>query len=220
MKALVFDAYGTLFDVFSVRAMCDRLFPGFGDVLAQRWRAKQIQYTLLRSLMGRYRDFWGLTEDALVHSAKALQLDLTAPSRAQLMESYLHLDSFPDVKPGLEQLAGLGLRLAILSNGTGRMLSAVVERAGIRDLLDAIISVDYVNIFKPSPHVYRLTTIYLNVDGSETGFVSSNNWDIHGAGSAGLRTFWIQRSGDEAPEELGYPATHVVGAITELAGRL
>jgi len=220
MKALVFDAYGTLFDVFSVTALCDRLFPGFGNELAQRWRAKQVQYTLLRSLMGRYRDFWGLTEDALVHSAKSLQLDLTASSRAELMESYLHLVAFPDVKLGLEQLRALGLRLAILSNGTNRMLSAVVERAGIRDLLDAIISVDYVKIFKPSPHVYRLTMVHLNADGSETGFVSANNWDIHGARSAGLKTFWIQRSAGEAPEELGYPATYVVSAITELVGWL
>jgi 2-haloacid dehalogenase len=216
MKALVFDAYGTLFDVFSVMSICERLFPGYGNQLAQMWREKQLQYTLLRSLMGRYRDFWGLTEDALVYSAKSLKLDLTGARRAELMDSYLRLAAFPDVKPGLEQLKQRGVRLAILSNGGPNMLAAAAQSAGISELLHAIISVDIVKTFKPSPIVYDLVSSRLKVDKVETGFVSSNSWDVHGAGSAGLTAIWIQRSPSEPPEELGYPAARVVSAITDL----
>src|SRR5438876_10588263 len=124
VKALAFDAYGTLFDVFSVTALCEQLYPGKGNQLAQTWRAKQLQYSLLRSLMGRHRDFWGLTEDGLVFATKSLNLDLTPDKRKRLMDSYLSLASFPDVKPGLEALKRLGLPVAILSNGEPRMLEA------------------------------------------------------------------------------------------------
>src|SRR5437899_6141875 len=124
MKALVFDAYGTLFDVFSVTSLCEDLFPGHGKQLAQIWRTKQLEYSWLRSLMGRYRDFWALTEDALVYSANSLKLDLTVTKRAQLLDSYLHLSAFPDVKPGLEDLKQMGKRLAILSNGEPKMLAS------------------------------------------------------------------------------------------------
>jgi 2-haloacid dehalogenase len=116
VKALAFDAYGTLFDVFSVTALCEQLYPGKGNQLAQIWRAKQLQYSLMRSLMGRHRDFWGLTEDGLVWASKNLQLDLTADKKKQLMEAYLSLAAFPDVKPGLEALKKQGVKLAILSN--------------------------------------------------------------------------------------------------------
>ena len=215
MKALVFDAYGTLFDVFSVGSLCEHLFPGHGKQLTQIWRRKQLEYTWLRSLMDRYRGFWVLTEDALVYSANSLKLDLTGAKRAQLMNSYLHLAAFPDVKPGLEKLTQIGLRLAILSNGEPGMLAAAVESAGIGNLIDAIFSVDSVKIFKPSPRL-RSTTSDLNIDKAEIGFVSSNNWDVNGAGSAGLTTFWIRRSADEISEELGYPPAHFVRAITDL----
>ena len=117
IEAFAFDAYGTLFDVFSVTALCEELFPGRGGALAQRWRDKQLQYSLLRSLMGRHRDFWLVTEDALVYAARSLGLTLTAARRARLMDAYLALAAFPDVKPGLEALKDRGLKLAILSNG-------------------------------------------------------------------------------------------------------
>ena len=216
MKALVFDAYGTLFDVFSVISLCEELFPGHGKQLAAMWRTKQLEYSWLRSLMGRYRDFWALTEDALVYSAKRLKLDLTVTKRGQLMASYLDLAAFPDVKPGLEELKRIGMRLAILSNGEPKMLKAAVQSAGIHELIDAIFSVDIVQIFKPSPRVYLQLQDALKIDKAEIGFVSSNNWDVHGAGSAGLTTFWIQRSSLDIPEELGYPPTHLVTAITDL----
>src|SRR5205809_3713778 len=142
VKALAFDAYGTMFDVFSVTALCEQLYPGKGNQLAQIWRAKQLQYSLMRSLMGRHRDFWGLTEDGLVWATKSLQLDLTADKKKQLMEAYLSLTAFPDVKPGLEALKQQGVKLAILSNGEPKMLEAAAKSAGIRDVLDDIVSVE------------------------------------------------------------------------------
>ena len=220
IEAFAFDAYGTLFDVFSVTAMCEELFPGNGDPLAQRWRAKQLQYSLLRSLMGRHRDFFLVTEDALVHAARSLDLDLTDARRARLMDAYLSLEAFPDVRPGLQALRDRGVRLAILSNGEPRMLEAAARSAGIDTLLDTIISVEEVKIFKVSPRVYNLGLERLGVGRSALGFVSSNSWDIAGAASAGLTTFWIQRSAGEPPEELGFAANRVVSAITDLPGLL
>ncbi|MCY4659111.1 MAG: haloacid dehalogenase type II [Acidobacteria bacterium] len=217
IEAFAFDAYGTLFDVFSVTALCEELFPGNGDALSQRWRAKQLQYSFLRSLMGRHRDFWVVTGDALVYAARSLGLDLTAARRERLMDAYLSLAAFPDVRPGLEALRDRGVRLAILSNGEPRMLEAAARSAGIDTLLDTIISVEEVKIFKVSPRVYNLGVERLGVDRSALGFVSSNAWDVAGAASAGLVTFWIQRAAAEPPEELGFAAHRVVAAITDLA---
>ncbi len=217
IKAFAFDAYGTLFDVFSVTALCEQTFPGKGTALAQLWRVKQLQYSLLRSLMGRHKDFWLLTEDGLVYASKNLKLDLTPDRRKRLMDAYLSLTAFPDVKPGLEALKKQGLRLAILSNGEPRMLEAAAKSAGIAGLLDKIISVEEVKVFKASPRVYNLGPERMNVRNAELGFVSSNSWDINGAASAGLATFWIQRSAGEPPEELGFAADRVVSAITDLA---
>ena len=216
IRALVFDAYGTLFDVFSITALCEQLFPGHGTALAAMWRAKQLQYSVLRSMMNRYKDFWQVTQDGLAYSAKSLKLDLTAEKRTRLMDGYLTLAAFPDVKPGLQQLEAQGLRLAILSNGEPKMLQSAAKSAGIADLLDAIVSVDEIKVFKPSPRVYELASSRLKIAKGEMGFVSSNNWDVTGAGSAGLTAFWIQRSAAEPPEELDYPAARIVHAITDL----
>src|SRR5207247_6667649 len=185
IKALAFDAYGTLFDVFSVTSLCEQLFPGKGNQLAQIWRAKQLQYSLMRSLMGRHRDFWGLTEDGMVFAAKNLNLDLTADKKRQLMDVYLSLAAFPDVKPGLEALKKQGVKLAILSNGEPKMLEAAAKIAGIGDLLDDIISVEEVKIFKVSPRVYNLAPERMKVTNPELGFISAHSWDITAAASAG-----------------------------------
>jgi 2-haloacid dehalogenase len=217
VKALAFDAYGTLFDVFSVTSLCEQLFPGKGTQLAQIWRAKQLQYSLLRTTMGRHRDFWGLTEDGLVFAGKNLKVDLTADRKKQLMDAYLSLAAFPDVKPGLEALKKQGLKLAILSNGEPKMLEAAAKSAGIRPLLDDIVSVEEVKVFKASPRVYNLAPERLKVGNPELGFVTANNWDAVGAVSAGLRTFWIQRSTVEVPEELGFQPDAIIKAMTDLA---
>jgi 2-haloacid dehalogenase len=166
--------------------------------------------------MNRYSDFWGVTEDALVYSARRLNLEISVKERSQLMDCYLHLATFPDVKPGLEALKQSGMRLAILSNGEPKMLGAAVESAGLSNLIDAIFSVDSLKEFKPSPRVYDQLPSGLKLNKREIGFVSSNNWDVNGASSAGFTTFWIQRSGFETSEELGYAATHVVNSITDL----
>jgi 2-haloacid dehalogenase len=218
IKALAFDAYGTLFDVFSVTARCEQLFPGSGSALTQLWRAKQLQYSLLRSLMGRYEDFWQLTEDALLYASQSLKLELTATKQQQLMDAYLHLKVFPDVGPGLAALKTRGLRLAILSNGTPQMLDAAVKHAGIDTAFDAIVSADELKIFKPSPRVYRSAHPRLRVAAGALGFVSSNSWDINGAASAGLTTFWIQRSAAEPADRLGFPATYVITSLYDLSG--
>ncbi len=218
IKALAFDAYGTLFDVFSVTARCEQLFPGSGASLTQLWRAKQLQYSLLRSLMGRYEDFWQLTEDALLYASQSLKLELTATKQQELMDAYLNLAVFPDVGHGLVALKKRGLRLAILSNGAPKMLDAAVKNAGIDPAFDAIISADELNIFKPSPQVYRLAPTRLRVAAGALGFVSSNSWDISGAASAGLTTFWIQRSAGEPADRLGFSATHVITSLDDLSG--
>ncbi len=212
IEAFAFDAYGTLFDVFSVTALCEELFPGSGDALAQRWRATQLQHPLLRSLMGRHRDFWLVTEDGLVYAARSLNLDLTDARRARLMDAYLTLEAFPDERPRLEALRDRGLRLAILSNGEPRMLEPAARSAGI----DTIISVEDVKVFKLSPGLYNLGLERLGVGRPALGFVSSNSCDIAGTTSAGLTTFWFQRSAGEPPEKLGFAADRVVSAITDL----
>ena len=215
MKAVAFDAYGTLFDVFSITALGEELFPGKGDALAQFWRLKQLQYSTLRSLMGGHRNFWQLTEDGLVYAARSLGLDLTPDKRKRLLDAYLTLAAFPDVKPGLRALQER-LRLAILSNGEPRMLEAAARSAGIIDLLDAILSVEEVKIFKPSPRVYQMAPERLQVRPAELSFVSSNAWDVAGAALIGLETFWIQRRAAEPLEELGFPPDHIVHTITDL----
>jgi len=216
ITALAFDAYGTLFDVFSVSSLCEQMFPGNGMALAAMWRTKQLQYTLLRSLMDRYKDFRQITQDALLYAARALRLDMTADARVRLMDAYMTLAAFPDVKPGLEELKRMGLRLAVLSNGEPAMLQSAARSAGIAGLLDVMISVDEVKVFKPSPRVYDLASAHLGTPASSIGFVSSNSWDVSGAASAGLTTFWIQRAAAEPPEELGYPAAYVIHGLTDL----
>jgi len=217
-NVLAFDAYGTLFDVYSVTSLCESLFPGRGSSLAQLWRAKQLQYSLLRSLMGRYEDFWRVTEDALVYAAKNLALELSATSRSALMGEYLKLSLFPDVRPGLEALKAQGTRLVILSNGAPAMLNAAAKHAGIIALLETVLSADEVRVFKPDPRVYQLIGSRLHIPTQAIGFVSSNPWDVSGAASAGLTAMWIQRAPGDPPEELGYGAARIVRSIEDLAG--
>ena len=213
IKALVFDAYGTLFDVHSVIALCDEIFPGQGAQLSQTWRAKQLEYTWLKSLMGRYQDFEKVTEAALKFACKALKLDCPPQSRKRLMQAYLHLEPYPEVKEALDSLSHC--KLAILSNGSPRMLKALVRNNGLGKAFGAIISVDEVKIFKPSPKVYQLALKKLNVPKNNIGFVSSNFWDICGAASFGLRTFWINRAGNPA-DELGYSPEATFTKLTDL----
>ena len=213
IKALVFDAYGTLFDVHSVIALCDELFPGQGAQLSQTWRAKQLEYTWLKSLMGRYEDFGIVTEAALKFACKALKLDCPPESLKRLMQAYLQLEPYPEVKEALAALSHC--KLAILSNGSPRMLNALVKNNGLTKTFDKVISVDEVKIYKPSPKVYALAPKKLKVKKNEIGFVSSNFWDICGASSFGLRTFLINRAGNPQ-DELGFKPYAVVSKLTDL----
>ncbi len=218
IKALVFDAYGTLFDVHSVAVLAEQLYPGQGSDLSRIWRESQLQYTWLRSLMGRYEDFEKVTSDALAFACQKLKLDLTAAKRARLMDAYHALATFPEVKDALGALPAVPL--AILSNGSPSMLEAVVNNSGLGSTLVPIISVDEVKIYKPSPKAYQLAVEKLNMsDPGEIGFVSSNGWDVAGAASFGLTTYWINRTG--APmEELGLKPARGLHKLTDLADAL
>jgi len=213
LKALVFDAYGTLFDVHSVIATCNQKFPGQGPALSQAWRAKQLEYTWLRSLMGRYEDFWQVTESGLLQACKMLNLPCPPETRPPLMEAYLHLDPYSEVKPALAALSGY--KLAILSNGSPRMLAAAVESAGLKGVFSSVLSVDAAKIYKPSPRVYRLAPQKLGVAKSAIGFVSSNFWDVAGAKAFGFWTCWVNR-GKAPAEELGVLPDVSVNALTDL----
>ena len=219
IEAIVFDAYGTLFDVHSVVALCNRKFAGNGDKLSMLWRAKQLEYTWLRSLSGRYEDFWKVTESALIFACRSLGLACPADTRKELMESYLRLNLFSDVKPALSRLSHH--KLAILSNGSPAMLAAVVGNAGLTGTFAEVISVEEVGIYKPSPRVYSLASRHLDVPSSAIAFVSSNFWDVAGAKSFGFWTCWVNRN--RLPEdELGDTPDATVdaldGLVTTLSG--
>ncbi|MGH8692721.1 MAG: haloacid dehalogenase type II [Burkholderiales bacterium] len=217
LKALVFDAYGTLFDVHSVITECEALFPGKGTSLSQLWRGKQLEYTWLRSLMGRYADFSAITHAALTTACNMLRLELNEAEARRLMDAYLVLKAFPDVMDVLTRLHGR--KLAILSNGSPAMLNAVVRHTRLDQLLDAVLSVDALRIFKPHPSVYAYAAERLQVPAGAIGFVSSNFWDVAGAASFGFHTFWVNRAGT-APDALGFQPAAVLSQLTDLPALL
>ena len=217
IKALVFDAYGTLFDVHSVVSLCEEIFPGQGQALSQMWRTKQLEYSWLRSVMGHYEDFWQVTQSALDFSCKALALSAPPVVQTRLMEAYLHLQTFPEVSEALMALSAYPK--AILSNGTPNMLKAVVNNSGLGNAFNHIISVDAVKIYKPNPRVYGLAAQTLGVDRKAIGFVSSNCWDDIGAKAFGFRTFWVNRA-DSPVDELGFTPDVVVKTLRELLSAL
>ena len=194
IAACVFDAYGTLFDVHSAAARCRDELAEKCDAVSQLWRQKQLEYTWLRSLMGRHEDFWQVTSDALDFSLATHGID-NPNLRARLMQLYLDLDAYPDALPALERLRELGMKTAILSNGSPTMLTAAVKSGGLTGLFDAVLSVEAVKIFKPHHTVYQLAVDALHVPVPGIAFFSSNGWDIAGAAVFGLHTIWINRAG-------------------------
>ncbi len=211
---IVFDAYGTLLDVASVALACEARWPGHGSALTRLWRARQLEYSWLRSLMGRHADFWQVTGDALDVACAALGLDLAPADRAALLDGYLQLAPFPEVVVALNRLAGM--RKLALSNGAPAMLRAGLEHAGIAGHLEAILSVESVRIFKPAPQVYALATTYLGCAPADILFVSANGWDVAGAASFGLRTVWLNRA-DAPAERLGVAPEIVAPNLAALA---
>lgn len=214
LAALVFDAYGTLYDVTSVAARCEHHFPGKGAAVSDLWRQKQLEYSWLNSLMRRHPGFWTLTEEGLRYACGALGLVVSDSVIADLQSQYLKLAIYPEVAATLERLAHK-VPLAILSNGTQKMLDAVTEHNRLTRHFQHIISVDEAGTFKPSPSVYQVAVDRLDVDPGQIGFVSTNGWDAAGAKSFGFHVLWINRF--KRPREcLGYPPDREIHTLDEL----
>jgi 2-haloacid dehalogenase len=196
IKAVVFDAYGTLYDIQSVASVTEEMFPGYGEIITQIWRIKQLEYTWLRSLMRRYQDFSVITRESLAYTLRCLGLEHDSGAFERIMEKYLHLDLYPDALAALAAMRDR--KLAILSNGSTDMLNALVKNSGLDRVLDATISIDAKKIFKPAPDAYILIEEVLGVAPAEVLFVSSNPWDACGAKAFGLNVAWIERVTPEA----------------------
>jgi 2-haloacid dehalogenase len=197
IRACVFDAYGTLFDVSSVARGAEDELQELWQPLSDLWRSKQLQYTWLRGLAGHHADFWQVTGDALDYSMDSLGLENTA-LRARLMDLYLHISAYPDVRPALDHLNSIGMKLAILSNGTPHMLSAAVANARLAGYFDAVLSVEEAGVFKPHPSVYGLAPQRLALRSEQICFLSSNGWDAWSAKAFGFRVLWCNRFGQPA----------------------
>ena len=208
-RAVVFDAYGTLFDVHSVARRAEQMFPGQGAALSMLWRDKQIEYTRLTSMAGRYRPFWELTRAGLLYAALRLGLTLDGADEELLMNEYRQLSAFPENHAVLAELKRRGVPTAILSNGNPDMLAAAVASAGLMPLLDHVLSVDGVRRYKPDPMVYALGPQALGLPAAQILFVSSNGWDAIGAAWYGYTTLWVNRQGlpldslDTEPTRIG-----------------
>jgi 2-haloacid dehalogenase len=192
-RAVLFDAYGTLFDVYSVALLAEQLFPGFGERVSVLWRDKQIEYTRLTSMSGQYRPFWELTRAGLRFAALRLGLELSAVAEDRLMNQYRHLSSFPENREVLAELKARGIPAGILSNGDPDMLGVAVKSAGFSGLLAHVISVHPLRKFKTDPATYALGAQALNLPAKDILFVSSNGWDAIGATWYGYTTLWVNR---------------------------
>ncbi len=214
IKACVFDAYGTLFDFAAAARGCRDVLGDQIDKLTPLWRDKQLQYTWLRAAQGRHVDFWQVTGDALDFSLETLGIADPA-LRERLMTLYLTLDAFPEVPDVLRRLKSAGLRTAILSNGSPKMLDAVVKGAKLDGLLDAVLSVEKVGVYKPHPKVYQLAVDRLGLPASAIAFQSSNAWDAYAASAFGMRVVWCNRYG-QRPERLPGAPDAEVKTLAEL----
>ncbi len=240
IKALVFDAYGTLYNVHSVYAKTEELCPGKGDLITQIWRLKQLEYTWLQTSLQEYRDFTFLTHASLEFALRAAGIEPSESIVKPLFEKYLDLDPYPEAKDALGKLksCGGGYKLAILSNGSNTMLSGLVRNSGLHTYLDATISVDGARKFKPHPDCYALVEKVLGFKNDEVMFVSSNSFDVAGAKHFGFKVAWIQRGGSTGvptdpvlpaqmyrllranAETLGFVQDFKVSALTDLIGLL
>ena len=194
-EAVLFDAYGTLFDVYSVGLLAEQLFAGQGEALAKLWRDKQIDYTRLSSMSGRYQPFWDLTRAGLQFAALQLGLTLDRVAEDRLMDQYRHLTAFAENREVLQALRDRGVRAGTLSNGDPQMLAAAIHSAGLTDLIAPVLSADAVKRFKTDPAVYQLGPDALGLPVSKILFVSSNGWDAIGATWFGYTTLWVNRAG-------------------------
>lgn len=200
-KAIAFDAF-PVFDPRSVAARCEVLFPGRGSALVNMWRLRQFEYTWLRNVMNNYADFAHVTDDALIFATKTLKLQLTAEKREQLLNAYFELTTWPDAIPALTKFKDIGLRLALLSNFTPKMLNSCIKHSGLDGMFDLVLSTDLARCYKPDARAYRLGVDALKLPRHEILFVPFAGWDAAGAKLFGYPTFWVNRLG-LLPEELG-----------------
>ncbi len=204
LKACVFDAYGTLFDFGAAARSCRDVLGDNTDKLTALWRDKQLQYTWLRAAQGRHADFWQVTGDALDFALETLGI-AKSELRERLMHLYLTLETIPEVLGVLRQLKRAGLQTAILSNGSPKMLDAAVKGANLQELLDALLSVEEVGVYKPHPRVYQLAVDHLAVPAHSIAFQSSNAWDAYAASAFGMQVVWCNRYGQRAEHLPGAP---------------
>ena len=218
IRACVFDAYGTIFDFASAAARCTEIPAEQRAALTNLWRDKQLQYTWLRTLQGRYAYFWQVTGQALDFTLDSLGI-ATPTLRSRLMDLYLTLSSFPEVPDTLRRLKKAGFLTAILSNGSPAMLDNAVRNAGLRDLLDAVLSADAVKVFKTHPRVYEYSLQQLGVEAQQVSFQSSNAWDAFAASAFGMHVVWCNRYGQRRERLPGAPE-HEVRSLAELPALL
>ncbi|MFT7531189.1 MAG: 2-haloacid dehalogenase [Gammaproteobacteria bacterium] len=218
IKACVFDAYGTLFDVHSAVSRFRDLMGPDADKVSAMWRTKQLEYTWLRSLMGEYKDFYSVTGDALDYALSSHEID-NENLRRNLLDAYMTLDCYAEVPDALGRLKDDGMSLSILSNGSPIMLESAVKSAGLMDYFDCLLSVDEIGIFKPDMRVYQLACDRLNVTPAQVSFQSSNAWDACGAKCFGFQVAWINRF-NQQKERLGFSADHEQKDLTDLPDTL
>jgi 2-haloacid dehalogenase len=223
IRAVVFDAYGTLFDVHSVASLAEQLFSGRGDALSQLWRQKQLEYSWLRAMSGRYKPFWDVTRDALRHACARLGLPLDAALEARLMNQYASLSAYPENLAALRALKAAGLPLGILTNGNRDMIEVSLRSAGMVGLFDHVLSSQQVETFKTADPIYALAPEAFGCRARQILFVSSNCWDAIGARWFGFTSFWINRVGapiDQLDTEPDFTGSLLTEVLTAAAGRM
>ncbi len=191
IKAFVFDVYGTLFDVTAIKKECEEFYPGYGEKISQSWRSKQVEYFMLRQLMGNYATLYEITHHALKYALNEQGIEANEDNEKQLLEAYLHLPLYPEVADVLHQLKDQ--KLVVFSNGSHDMLDPLVKNAELESLFSDLLSIDEIKQFKPTPASYEYALGKLGIESDEVLFMSSNGWDVSGAKSFGFQTAWINR---------------------------
>ena len=213
IKAIIFDAYGTLFDVNSAAEKCKSKIGDKWENFANYWRKTQLEYTWLRSLMGRHKDFWQITEDSLDKSMKAFNID--SAMKNELLDLYKILTPYPEVKETLKNLKDKKYKLAILSNGTPALLNELVKSNDLKDLFDDIFSIEEVKIYKPSSKVYDMPIKKYNIKKEEAAFLSANTWDVSGGGNYGFSSVWVNRN-NNIFDNLDYTPKNEISGLNQL----
>ena len=213
IKAIIFDAYGTLFDVNSAAEKCRSKIGDKWESFANYWRKTQLEYTWLRSLMGRHKDFWQITEDSLDKSMQAFNINKAMKN--ELLDLYKILSPYPEVKETLEKLKEKRYKLAILSNGTPALLNELVKSNGLQNLFDDIFSIEEVKIYKPSSKVYDMPVKKYSIKNEEIAFLSANTWDVSGGGNYGFTSIWVNRN-KNIFDNLDYKPKNEISGLNQL----